>query len=146
MRRWIMLPARLVPALTAIFLLAAAPHDQRAADGPRDPAASKPAADTAVSRALPGLLPAPHPYPGVGRWQLACKIPRGRIYAVAWSPDGRKLAYTEQNTIRICDAQTFKTERFLVGHSQRVTSIDWNRAANRIASASFDGTLRIWSP
>jgi len=97
-------------------------------------------------RALPGLVPAPRLLPGVGRWQLAHKIPRGRIYAVAWSPDGKKIAYAESAYIRICDAQSFETEQVLVGHNDRVTSIDWCRATNRIASAGFDGTTRIWSP
>lgn len=94
---------------------------------------------------LPGLVPAPGPLPGIGRWQLAYKVPRGRIQAVAWSPDGRKLAYSDMSYVRICDAQTFDTERILVGHSNRVSSIDWNRSNNRIASASYDGTVRIWS-
>src|SRR5579859_8188884 len=44
---------------------------------------------------LPGLVPAPRPLPGIGRWQLAFTIPRGRIQAVSWSPDGRKLAYSD---------------------------------------------------
>src|SRR5579862_4473297 len=95
--------------------------------------------------ALPGLVPAPRPLPGVGRWQLVHKLPRGRIYSVAWSPDGNRLAFSEGSYIRICDAKTFETQRVLVGHSNRVTSIDWNRRTNRLASASFDGTVRFWS-
>lgn len=77
---------------------------------------------------------------------MAYKIPRGRLYAVAWNPDGTKLAYSEMSYVRICDAQTFQTRHILVGHAGRVTSVDWNRTTNRIASASFDGTIRIWSP
>jgi WD40 repeat protein len=98
-----------------------------------------------VTEPLPGLVPSPRALPGIGRWQLAHKIPRGRIYSLAWSPDGKKLAYSEMNYVRICDAKTFDLERVLVGHSSRVTSIDWNRATNRIASASYDGSVRIWS-
>jgi WD40 repeat protein len=97
------------------------------------------------SEPLPGLVPAPRPLPDTGRWQLAYKIPRGRIHGIAWSPDGKKIAYTESSYIRICDAQTFDTEQILVGHANRVNCIDWSRATNRIASASFDGTVRIWS-
>jgi WD40 repeat protein len=94
---------------------------------------------------LPGLIPAPRPLPGLGPWQLAYKIPRGQITAIAWSPDGQQIAYRESNYIRICDAKTFETRKFLIGHSQRVQSIDWNRATGQIASASLDGTVRIWS-
>jgi WD40 repeat protein len=108
-------------------------------------AADKLTAVTDGREALPGLVPAPRPLPGVGRWQLAYRLPRGRITAIAWSPDGTRIAYRESNSVRICDAKTFETQHVLVGHSQRVQSIDWNRANNRIASASLDGTVRIWS-
>jgi WD40 repeat protein len=94
---------------------------------------------------LPGLLAAPRPLPGIGRWQLAYKIPRGRILAIAWSSDGRQIAYQEASAIRICDARTFETSKILLGHSQQVRSIDWNRTNHLIASTSFDGTVRIWS-
>ncbi len=94
---------------------------------------------------LPGLLAAPRPLPGIGRWQLAYKVPRGRITAVAWSSDGRQLAYQEASAIRICDARTFETSKILLGHSQQVRSIDWNRTTHLIASTSDDGTVRIWS-
>jgi WD40 repeat protein len=94
---------------------------------------------------LPGLVPSPRSLPGIGRWQLAHKLPCGRIYSIAWSPDAKKIAYSELSYVRICDATTLETERVLVGHSGRVTSIDWNWATNQIASASYDGTVRIWS-
>ncbi len=94
---------------------------------------------------LPGLLAAPRRLPGVGRWQLAYKIPRGRIAAITWSSDGGQIAYQEASAIRICDARTFETQHILLGHSQQVLSIDWNRTTHLIASTSLDGTVRIWS-
>jgi WD40 repeat protein len=94
---------------------------------------------------LPGLLASPRSLPGIGRWQMAHRIPRGRIYAVAFSPDGKRIAYSESFYLRLCDAQTFQTQRFLAGHRHRVSSIDWNRATGRIASGSLDRTVRIWS-
>ncbi|HUE17250.1 MAG TPA: WD40 repeat domain-containing protein [Planctomycetaceae bacterium] len=103
------------------------------------------AAEKKVGEPLTGLVPSPRPFPGIGRWQLARKVPNGRIYAIAWSPDGRKIAYSEASYIRICDATTFATEHVLVGHIGRVTSIDWNWATNRIASGGHDGTVRTWS-
>ena len=83
--------------------------------------------------------------PGVGRWQLAYKILRGRIAAITWSSDGGQIAYQEASAIRICDARTFETQHILLGHSQQVLSIDWNRTTHLIASTSLDGTVRIWS-
>src|ERR1700722_13972464 len=72
---------------------------------------------TAGREPLPGLVPAPRPLSGLGRWQLAYRLPRGRITAIAWSPEGTRIAYRESNSVRICDAQTFETQHVLVGHS-----------------------------
>jgi WD40 repeat protein len=94
---------------------------------------------------LPGLLPRPAPRPGIRRWQLAHKTARGRINAIAWSPDGKRIAYNDGRYVRICDARDFRNAAFLVGHSGRITSLDWNRATNRLASSSADGTVRVWS-
>jgi WD40 repeat protein len=123
--------ALLIPALVG-FLLTACAGDGKTGQPQR-------------AQPLPGLVPSPRSLPGIGRWQLAHKLPWGRIYSIAWSPDGKKIAYSELSYVRICDATTLETERVLVGHSSRVTSIDWNWATNRIASASYDGTVRIWS-
>lgn len=94
---------------------------------------------------LPGWIAAPRPLPGIGRWQLAHKTPQGRIVAVAWNSKSTEIAYGDQDYIRICDAKTLNTKRFLVGHSAPVTAIDWNAANDRLASSSCDGTVRIWS-
>jgi WD40 repeat protein len=94
---------------------------------------------------LAGLVSAPRKLPGIGHWQLARKSPRGPIAAIAWNTDGTEIAYSDHTYVRICDAQTLETKKFLAGHSGPVTGIDWNRRTHRIASSSCDGTVRIWS-
>lgn len=94
---------------------------------------------------LPGLVSAPRKLTGIGRWQLARKNPRGVTVAIAWNADGSEIAYSDENYVRICDAKTLETKKFLVGHAGPVTSIDWNHRTRRIASSSCDGTVRIWS-
>ena len=81
----------------------------------------------------------------MGRWQMVPRDPAGAICSVAWSPDSRKLACAELGYVRICDAHTFRTQAADVGHTGRVASVDWNRATNQLATASYDGTVRIWS-
>jgi len=94
---------------------------------------------------LPGLVSAPRKLPGIGRWQLARKCPRGPTAAIAWNADGTEIAYSDDTYVRICDAQTLETKSFLAGHSGPVTGIDWNHQTHRIASSNCDGTVRIWS-
>jgi WD40 repeat protein len=96
-------------------------------------------------RPLPGLVSAPRKLPAIGRWQLARKIPRGLTVALAWNADGTEIAYSDETYVRICDAKTLETKKFLAGHSGRVTAIDWNHRTHRIASSSYDGTVRVWS-
>ncbi len=50
---------------------------------------------------FPGLVPAPRSLPGIGRWQLAFRVPHGRIQAVAWSYDGRRIADSDMSYVRI---------------------------------------------
>ena len=81
------------------------------------PGADKAAPATDRREPLPGLAPSPRALPHVGRWQVALRVPSGRIYAVAWSPHGKKIAHSEMGYVRICDATTAETEHVLVGHS-----------------------------
>jgi WD40 repeat protein len=94
---------------------------------------------------LPGLVSAPRTLPGIGRWQLARKIPRGRIVAIAWNRDATQIAFNDHTYVRLCDTQTFETTKVLAGHASDVTGIDWNHRTNRLASSSCDGTVRVWS-
>jgi hypothetical protein len=41
---------------------------------------------------LPGVVARPARIPGIGRWQVETAVPRSRITAIAWSPDGQLLA------------------------------------------------------
>src|SRR5262245_2859312 len=68
---------------------------------------------------LPGLIGAPRSLPGVGRWQLAFAAPHGRITAVAWSPDGEEIIYSERGYLRVADAGSLRTKRYFVGHTGR---------------------------
>ena len=128
-------PNSTAPNSTATDAVADGAHSER-------PTRSKRAGET---QPLPGLVPAPAPLRGIGRWQMAHKVPHGRITAVAWSPDGKSIAFSEFNYVRVCDAKSFETRRIFVGHSSRITAIDWNHATNRLATSSLDGTVRIWS-
>jgi WD40 repeat protein len=74
--------------------------------------------------------------------------PREWGYNVAFSLDGRWLGATsgiegERGSARIWDLET-KTAKVLVGHTERVSQILFDRSSKRAITASWDGTARIW--
>ena len=94
---------------------------------------------------LRGIVPRPAAIPGIRRWQIETVAPRSRIHAVAWSPDGRLIAYaTNTGLVRLYDADTLKLVRLLIGHERGVFSLAWSPAGKQLASASEDATVRIW--
>ncbi len=65
------------------------------------------------------------------------------LRAVAWSPDGARLATgSNDRTVRFWDAERAAEVAVMRGHERAVSAVDWS--AGGIASASHDGTVRIW--
>ncbi len=65
--------------------------------------------------------------------------------SVAWSPDGTRIASgSDDETLRIWDAESGESLQTLEGHGRDVNSVAWSPDGARIVSASDDGTLRIW--
>jgi WD40 repeat protein/serine/threonine protein kinase len=100
--------------------------------------------NSAGEATLSEAAPAPSPGEAVEPWQMALPVPRRNIWAVAWSPDDRYLALAEGDSVRIIDAVTLQPVSTCRGHAGVVTSVVWNRAGTRLASASADRTVRIW--
>ena len=65
--------------------------------------------------------------------------------AVAWSPDGRRIAGTNYDgTARIWDARTGALESTLFGHTHVVRDVGWAHDSSRLVTGSFDGTTKVW--
>ncbi len=70
--------------------------------------------------------------------------PNGPIYSIAWSPDGKMLVSTGFKLLKLWDAQTHTELATLEGHSSFVWGVAWAPDGKTFASASRDGTVRIW--
>ncbi|RKK65198.1 hypothetical protein BFJ69_g16501 [Fusarium oxysporum] len=68
------------------------------------------------------------------------------VMSVVFSHDSKKVASaSDDNTIRIWDAETGECERELKGHSDKVTSVVFSHDSKKVASGSWDKTIQIWN-
>ena len=74
------------------------------------------------------------------------KFDEGRdVVAIAWSKDGRFLAYAMENgEIKIRETGSFDVVDIYQGHTGRVLAIDWSPDGKRLASGGLDKALRLW--
>jgi WD40 repeat protein len=65
---------------------------------------------------------------------------------IGWSPDGDFLIIgaDENESLIVLDAQTGEELHRLKGHYDFVSEAAWSPSGDRIASASYDGTVIIW--
>ncbi|KAL7763954.1 hypothetical protein ACKLNR_005099 [Fusarium oxysporum f. sp. zingiberi] len=67
------------------------------------------------------------------------------VNSAVFSHNSKRVASgSDDETIRIWDAETGKCERELKGHSDYVTSVVFSHDSKKVASGSNDTTIRIW--
>ncbi len=84
---------------------------------------------------------APHPLAAGS----ACLTPLpALIRAVAFSPAEAYLAFGEGRQVRVLNLRTLSTSTY-AEHRDLVSSLAWSPDGTRLASASADGTVQVWS-
>jgi WD40 repeat protein/tetratricopeptide (TPR) repeat protein len=71
----------------------------------------------------------------------------GRVYTVAFSPDGKRLAsgsWEPDPAVKLWDPETGRELGTLRGHTNRVIRVAFSPDGKSLASASDDGTVRVW--
>ncbi len=82
--------------------------------------------------------------PDPRRWQEFAR-PGVTTTAVAVSPQAGLLAWGEDDgTIRVFAIEGAREVRTLAGHTGRITGLSFDPAGKRLASNSWDETLRVW--
>ena len=92
-----------------------------------------------------GLIPAPAELPGGRRWQMITAWPRGTISCFDVSPDESRVAFADDALLRIGSTRTFELKQVFIGHRGRICGVAFSPGGQKIATASVDGTARIWN-
>ena len=71
-------------------------------------------------------------------------VPTGRVHSLAFSPDGKILAFAKGNRIIIWDVERETEIRTLTGHDYAVVSLAFNQDGTLLASGSLGEVVKLW--
>lgn len=70
-------------------------------------------------------------------------IDLGGYGRIAWAPAQHVLAVSVESDLYLYTVDLIQIMQFH-GHTERITSIDWSPEGKRVATSSYDNTVRIW--
>jgi WD40 repeat protein len=66
------------------------------------------------------------------------------VVPIIWSFDGRYIALVNADAIEVKSTEDLSTLQSLALHGSKVTKIAWSPDGSRIASSSYDQTVKLW--
>ena len=91
------------------------------------------------------IKPTPTPL-SLGTLLYAYRGHAREVYALVWSPDGKRIASGSRDaTVKVWDATDGGNPYTYTGHTDTVFSVAWSPDGKRIASGSADKTVQIWN-
>jgi eukaryotic-like serine/threonine-protein kinase len=95
---------------------------------------------------IPAAPPLPSTSLPIGTTLYTYRGHSSGVFAVAWSPDGKRLASGSQDkTVQVWDATDGGHVFTYRGHSSYVYAVAWSPDGRRLASGSLDKTVQVWS-
>ncbi len=72
--------------------------------------------------------------------------PPRQVFDLAWSPDGRRLAFVTQDSVAgLLDARDGRLLRTFTGHGGGIWRLDWSGDSRRLATCGQDGVLFVFN-
>jgi WD40 repeat protein len=74
-----------------------------------------------------------------------CPAAAGKVGAIAFSQDGRRLAYGgEDKTLTVCDLEQRTVMRSFTGHGNSVATVAFSAEGRRVISGDGSGGVNVW--
>jgi WD40 repeat protein len=101
---------------------------------------SRPSRPRIDAVAVETALPSPQPLPVLAEWSGTA----GPVYSVDWSPDGRTIATTGREQVRLLDGETYVELATLEGSGGFVWSARWSPDGSLLAVSDRAGPIRLY--